>query len=281
MVKIFKTVIEFEIFHQTNNKSIGFVPTMGNLHLGHISLLEKALEQNEIAIISIYVNPTQFAANEDLDKYPRTWNEDLEKITNLSNDFPNKEVIIFYPESDAQIYPNGKDTTYTHKKLRSILEGEVRPEHFDGVTSVVKRLFEITRPTIAYFGKKDFQQYIIIKDMVKEINLPVKVVAMPIIRESDGLAMSSRNRFLDHGQRQKALILNKSLKEIQQILTLDLKKARQHANKLIINDNNWNYLEVRNAKDLKLASETDQHIVILGNYQLGNTRLLDNLEVEK
>lgn len=281
MLEIFKSANNFKDFHNSNNKSIGFVPTMGNLHLGHISLLKAAIEENEVAVISIYVNPTQFGANEDLDKYPRTWEHDLKIISELEKKYSEKKIIIFAPKSDSEIYPQGLNTTFVHRNLRAILEGAVRPTHFDGVTTVVKNLFDIVKPTKAYFGKKDYQQFIIIKDMVEELNLSVNIIGMPIVRESDGLAMSSRNQYLNDSQRHKALNLSKSIKKIKQILTIDLKKARQHANKLLIQDNNWNYLEIRNAKNLSIASEADNHLVILGNYQLGNTRLLDNFELEK
>jgi pantoate--beta-alanine ligase len=282
MIEVFKTENEFIDFHNQNKiqcQSIGFAPTMGNLHEGHISLLEKALQENDIGIISIFVNPTQFGAGEDLDLYPRTWKEDLKKIEGLAFKYSNKKFIIFYPESDKVIYPHKKETTYAHKKLNHILEGAVRSTHFDGVTTVVKRLFEIVKPNRAYFGKKDYQQQVIIKDMVKELNLPISIVAIPIFREQSGLAMSSRNNYLSHDEKEKALTLYQTLNEVAKTLSLGLKEARELISQKLKSDSRWNYLEVR-TKDLEVATSDSSDFVILGNYQLGNTRLLDNIEIK-
>ena len=282
MIEVFKTENEFIDFHNQNKiqcQSIGFAPTMGNLHEGHISLLKKALQENDIGIISIFVNPTQFGAGEDLDLYPRTWKEDLKKIEGLAVKYSHKKVIIFYPESDKVIYPHKKETTYAHKKLNHILEGEVRSTHFDGVTTVVKRLFEIVKPNRAYFGKKDYQQQVIIKDMVKELNLPISIVAIPIFREQSGLAMSSRNNYLSHDEKEKALTLYQTLNEVAKTLSLGLKEARELISQKLKSDSRWNYLEVR-TKDLEVATSDSSDFVILGNYQLGNTRLLDNIEIK-
>lgn len=284
MLRIFKTEQEFDTFYseslQDNRpQRIGFVPTMGNLHQGHISLLEKALEDNDIAVISIYVNPTQFGADEDLGDYPRTWSEDLQKIEFTARNYSNKNVIVFYPESDRVIYPKGQNISYSHKRLRNILEGQVRATHFDGVTTVVKRLFEIIRPHNAYFGKKDYQQQVIIKDMVKDLGMPISIITMPIVREESGLAMSSRNNYLSTDEKQKAVTLSKTLKHIATLLPNGIEHALKYIEIQIKNDTHWNYLEIRN-KDLTLDLKDSNELVILGNYQLGSTRLLDNLEVE-
>lgn len=282
MIEIFKTEKEFMDFHlqnEINNQSIGFAPTMGNLHTGHITLLAKALQENDIGVISIFVNPTQFGVGEDLNQYPRTWNQDLEKIASLESKYPDKKIIIFYPESEQVIYPHGKETTYSHKRLSGILEGKVRSTHFDGVTTVVKRLFEIVKPDKAYFGKKDYQQQIIIKDMVQELNLPVSVIALPIVREQSGLAMSSRNNYLSLQEKEQALTLYHSLNEVTKALSISLQEAKKLISQKTESDSNWNYLEVR-TKKLEVAHSDSKELVVLGNYQLGKTRLLDNIEVQ-
>jgi pantoate--beta-alanine ligase len=279
MITVLKTENEFIDFHHSNHKSIGFAPTMGNLHEGHITLLRQALKENDIGIISIFVNPTQFAVGEDLDDYPRTWEEDLAKIEALSKEFPKKDIIIFFPESEKVIYPDHMETTFSHPELRGILEGKFRPTHFDGVTTVVKRLFEIVKPDKSYFGKKDYQQLAIINDMTQKLQLPVEIIGMPIIREASGLAMSSRNLYLDVKQREQALTLNKTLNHLANVAKNDLLHAQKEIPQILAQDSHWNYLEIRQALTLKEASSNDKELVILGNYQLGQTRLLDNIEV--
>lgn len=286
MIDVFRTETEFITFHAMNDsqnkESIGLVPTMGNLHQGHISLLEKAIEENDIAIITIFVNPTQFSESEDLDLYPRTWQQDLEKVEQLAKKYPHKKVIIFYPESEDVIYPNGKAITFSHQRLRSVLEGELRATHFDGVTTVVKRLFEITKPNKAYFGKKDFQQQVIIKDMVDILNLPISITSLPIVREATGLAMSSRNRYLSNEEKKQALTLYRTLNEVAKLLgngPNGVEKAKNFIADALTSDHRWNYLELR-TQNLETVSNDTVSFVILGNYQLGTTRLLDNIELE-
>jgi len=197
----------------TNSKtSIGFVPTMGALHKGHLSLLKTALEQNSVVVISIFVNPTQFNNPEDLAKYPRTLDTDVEKIKTVSSE------IIVYAPSVNDIY-EGKTISqhFNYDGIENQMEGKFRPGHFDGVGTIVKRLFEIVQPTHAYFGEKDFQQLQIVKKLVSKYNIPVKVIGCPIYRETNGLAMSSRNERLSKTEREKAELIFETLNHAKQL----------------------------------------------------------------
>lgn len=257
--------------------SIGFVPTMGNLHDGHLSLILKSLQENDTTVVSIYVNPTQFAAGEDFETYPRTLEQDIQKIKPLGK---SHSIFIFAPESEKEIYPNGKDLINAHGPIDT-LEGFLRPGHFDGVATVVKRLFGIVRPQKAYFGKKDYQQLKVIEALVKNENLPIQIIGMPIKRDSDGLALSSRNQYLSFSQREQALMLPKALHKLKKLILA--KKSMNDVERLkkeLIALGNFNYLEICNQDDLSPAKSLDNNLVILGNLQMGKTKLLDNLEVE-
>ena len=184
------------------NKSIGFVPTMGALHKGHLSLLEKSLSENEITVMSIFVNPTQFNNAEDLDKYPRTLERDVQIMQELSNN-----IIVYAPEVEDIYEGNTISESFEYDGLENQMEGKHRPGHFDGVGTIVKRLFEIIKPKKAYFGEKDFQQLQIVKKLVSKHNIPVEVIGCPIHRETNGLAMSSRNERLSVLAKEKAAII--------------------------------------------------------------------------
>lgn len=200
--------------------SIGFVPTMGALHQGHLSLLSESAAHNSITVISIFVNPTQFNNPEDLAKYPRTLEADVEKIKTVS------EQIIVYAPSVDDIY-NGKTVSqhFNFDGLENQMEGQFRPGHFDGVGTIVKRLFEIVKPTNAYFGEKDFQQLQIVKKMVEKEKLPVKVIGCPIFREANGLAMSSRNERLTAAEREEAAIIYKTITQAKTLF--ETKSAKE------------------------------------------------------
>lgn len=189
------------------NTTIGFVPTMGALHQGHLSLIKNSLAENKITVVSIFVNPTQFNNAEDLEKYPRTLEKDTEKIKTVS-----KDVLIFAPSVDDIYQGNTVSASFNFDGLENQMEGAHRPGHFDGVGTIVKRLFEIVNPNNAYFGEKDFQQLQIVKKMVEKHNLPVNVIGCPIFREENGLAMSSRNERLSAQERQDAALIYKTLK---------------------------------------------------------------------
>lgn len=189
------------------NTTIGFVPTMGALHQGHLSLIEKSLGENQVTVVSIFVNPTQFNNAEDLEKYPRTLEKDTQKIENVS-----KEVLVFAPSVEDIYNGNTVSASFNFDGLENQMEGEHRPGHFDGVGTIVKRLFEIVHPNNAYFGEKDFQQLQIVKKMVEKHQMPVNVIGCPIFREQNGLAMSSRNERLSAQQREDASLIYKTLK---------------------------------------------------------------------
>jgi pantoate--beta-alanine ligase len=189
-------------------KTIGFVPTMGALHRGHLSLIQKSMSENEVTVMSIFVNPTQFNNSTDLDNYPRTLEADVEKLKEISD-----TIIVFAPSVD-DIY-NGQTIAqnFDFDGLENEMEGKHRPGHFDGVGTIVKRLFEIVQPNKAYFGEKDFQQLQIVKKMVEKNQLPVEVIGQPIYRETNGLAMSSRNERLSKKERNEAAFIYKTLQE--------------------------------------------------------------------
>lgn len=282
MVKVIKTRADLEHIRSLEKKSIGFVPTMGNLHQGHISLLERALLENECAYFSIFVNPKQFGPSEDFNRYPRTLEQDIEAINKSAQKYPEKEIIVFAPENPLEVFPSNDSQIISVPFLNSILEGAIRPGHFDGVTTVVFKLFQLVKPQISYFGLKDFQQYVIIKKMAEDLNLPIKIIGMPIIRESDGLAMSSRNQYLDEKQRSASLILTNSLRKIEHLIAnsrTNLKIAEAFKLELL-KDTNWNYIEFRDSESLSSDVSRSKNITILAVYQLGTTRLLDNIQVE-
>lgn len=195
-----------------SNSSIGFVPTMGALHLGHLSLLEKSIQNNNHTVISIFVNPTQFNNPEDLEKYPRTLESDIQKIKSIS------DAILIYAPTVEDIYEgNTASQSFDFDGLEHQMEGKFRAGHFDGVGTVVKRLFEIVKPTNAYFGEKDFQQLQIIKKLVEKENIPVNVIECPIYREANGLAMSSRNERLTAIEKENAAVIYKILTQAKKL----------------------------------------------------------------
>jgi pantoate--beta-alanine ligase len=200
--------------------TIGFVPTMGALHEGHLSLLSQSLKENEISVVSIFVNPTQFNNPEDLAKYPRTLERDVEKIASL-----NAKVLIYAPTVEDIYHGNTVSQSFQYDGLENQMEGKHRPGHFDGVGTIVKRLFEIIKPTHAYFGKKDFQQLQIVKKLVHKNNIPVKVIGCPIHREANGLAMSSRNERLTPVERKESALIFKTLSKAKKLF--GMKSAKE------------------------------------------------------
>ena len=197
---------------KTANSTIGFVPTMGALHQGHLALMQRSLKENDDTVVSIFVNPTQFNNPEDLDKYPRTLEEDVKKMRGLSD-----KMILYAPSVDDIYEGHTISQSFDFDGLENQMEGKFRPGHFNGVGTIVKRLFEIVTPTNAYFGEKDFQQLQIVKKMVEKTNLPVNVVGCPIFREDNQLAMSSRNERLTPEERKEASIIYKVLTEAKEI----------------------------------------------------------------
>ncbi|THB72132.1 MAG: pantoate--beta-alanine ligase [Gammaproteobacteria bacterium] len=256
---------------------VGFVPTMGNLHEGHISLVEKANEVSDFVIASIFVNPLQFGAGEDLDTYPRTLPEDQQKLEAADTD------LLFAP-SVTEMYPNGNaaQTTVTvPDELTDTLCGASRPGHFCGVTTVVTKLFGMVQPDLAVFGEKDYQQLAVIRRMTNDLCLPVEIIGMPTVREDDGLAKSSRNGFLTDEQRSKAVFINQLLKEtIARIESGDkaFKDMEQLAIERLKQDGfEPDYFAIRQQDTLKDATAKDNKIVVLVAAKLGTPRLIDNM----
>ena len=212
-MRIISSVSEMQSYADSLRKkgmTIGFVPTMGALHEGHISLLKKSIETCDRTILSIFVNPTQFSPSEDFGKYPRDFEQDEKLAEELGVD------IIFYPAKEA-IYPNGYSTYTIVEGLSNQLEGKSRPSHFKGVTTVVNKLFNIVKPHVAFFGQKDAQQALIIKRMITDLNMDIDIVVCPTIREDDGLALSSRNSLLSPEARKEAVFIHQALKEAESL----------------------------------------------------------------
>ncbi|MBY0487562.1 MAG: pantoate--beta-alanine ligase [Flavobacteriaceae bacterium] len=217
---------------QQKNLSLGFVPTMGALHEGHLSLLKKSIENNDVTVISIFVNPTQFNNSEDLKKYPRTLETDVKKIETVSSD-----IIVYAPTVDDIYGGNTKSEHYNFDGLENQMEGKFRPGHFDGVGTVVKRLFEIVKPTNAYFGEKDFQQLQIVKKLVEKENIPVNIIGCEIFREQNGLAMSSRNERLSNQERKEAVIIYKTISKAKTLFgTKSAKEVSRFVTKMFQNN---------------------------------------------
>lgn len=256
-------------------QTIAFVPTMGFLHEGHLSLLREGRKRGDLLILSIFVNPTQFGAGEDLDRYPRDFERDEALARECGVD------LIFYPEADT-IYPDGYATYVSvDGPLTTTLEGACRPTHFRGVTTVVTKLFTIILPHVALFGCKDFQQLAVIRRMTADLNLPVEILGMPIVREEDGLAMSSRNVYLSEDERQQSLALNQCLRlaaesaragETVSSKILETALARLTAEPDLVMD----YVKICNANTLEVVDVVDQDSVMLLAVKVGKTRLIDN-----
>ncbi len=280
-MKIFHTINGFR-----NNLSvdrcqgfrIGLVPTMGNLHDGHLALLEQSKQTNDITVCSIFVNALQFNLNEDWDKYPRTYDTDCEKLRNAGCDY------LFHPD-DTEMYPNGLDTQsrVICPTMTDVLCGASRPGHFEGVTTVVSKLFNIVQPDEAIFGIKDYQQLAVIKRMVEDLCLPIKISEAPIYRESDGLAMSSRNRYISENERPRVTILKESLDWIATQITSgnrNFSELEFDAKRRIEKEGfSVDYITCSQSKTLELAANDDIEITVLGAMFTESARLIDNVSV--
>lgn len=265
--------------NRRRDRIVGFVPTMGNLHDGHIELIRHCRDRCDIVVASVYVNPKQFGPTEDLAAYPRTPDEDAHKLASAGTD------ILFMP-SDEAMYPNGHDgsTTVTLPTLRAELCGEFRPVHFDGVATVVTKLFNIVQPDLAFFGEKDFQQLVVLKRLVSDLNLPIEVIGVPTVRERDGLAMSSRNRYLSDADRAVAPVLHRTLTDIVYALQAGAKRfdGLEQTAKVALRSAGFevDYVTIRNADSLEPAVEGDRNLRVLAAGTLGKARLIDNVGVE-
>jgi pantoate--beta-alanine ligase len=256
-------------------KSLGLVPTMGALHEGHLSLVRAAKAQCDLVVVSIFVNPLQFGPNEDLAKYPRNFDRDRDLLAKEGADF------IFAP-SVEEMYPPGAVTYVTVEGLSDKLCGGSRPGHFRGVTTVVSELFNIVEPGRAFFGQKDAAQSIIIRRMVRDLNIPVRVVVCPIVREPDGLAMSSRNAYLDAGQRKSALVLYRSLTAVQERFDQGERKAHVlvDAGKQTLAHEplvRLDYFEIVDPETLDPVDDLSRGGLVAVAAFLGNVRLIDNI----
>ena len=265
---------------KNRGSSVVLVPTMGNLHEGHLQLVKRAREVGDIVVVSIFVNPMQFGASEDLDNYPRTLTDDQDKLDAENVDY------LFIPDA-AEIYPNGIDnhTTVANPSLSNMLCGLHRPGHFQGVCTVVNKLFNLVQPSVAVFGEKDFQQLAIIKRMVSDLCMPIDIIGVPTARAHDGLALSSRNQYLNNIDRVKATVIYETLQKTRDAINTG---SRQYESLCETAKNHLkaagcivDYFDIRDQHSLQLLENNadNKKIVILTASILGKTRLLDNIPI--
>ena len=271
-------ILEIRALRQQLRGTVGFVPTMGFLHEGHLALVKQARRENSAVIVSIYVNPAQFGPKEDFGAYPRDLNRDLELLKGEGVD------IVFVP-SDDEMYPCEFSSWVDVEKVTERLEGASRPGHFRGVATVVAKLFNIVQPSRAYFGQKDAQQVMVIKRMVADLNMGIEIVVVPTLRESDGLAMSSRNIYLSPKERQAATILFKALtlgRQLSQGGEKDAEKIRQQMTALIQKEPlaQIDYVSIADAETLEELSLLDRSALASLAIRMGKTRLIDNMPLE-
>lgn len=279
-MKILKSISEVRrVVNNNKDKQIGFVPTMGFLHEGHLSLIKKAREENELVFVSIFVNPTQFGENEDLDSYPRDLERDSNLCLNAGVDY------IFLPSAN-EMYGENFSTFVQVDKLREGLCGKSRPVHFNGVCTVVTKLFNIVKPNRAYFGEKDAQQLAIIKRLVKDLNIDVEIIGCPIVREEDGLAKSSRNSYLSEKERIESRVLSRGLKKCKALLESGerdvqaLKKViEEEINKA--ESSKIDYIEIVDSESLQEVETVKNKILVAIAVFIGKTRLIDNFTFEE
>ena len=279
-MKIIKTIRQMQQWaeqQRRRGKTIGFVPTMGALHGGHRSLLRAARSRSDAVVMSIFVNPTQFGPNEDYTRYPRDPKGDAALCR------AEKVDILFMPTA-AAVYPEGHDTKILAGRIGEVLEGAVRPGHFSGVATVVAKLFQIVRPDVAFFGQKDYQQTIVVRRLVRDLNFPVKIVVCPTLREPDGLAMSSRNRYLSAGERNAAIVLFKALQKGRERIGQGERDpaAVRDAMTLLIQEQppaRIDYVAIVHPETLQEVAQIEGPVVLLLAVWIGKTRLIDNLLV--
>ncbi len=254
-------------------KTIGFVPTMGSLHKGHLSMIEKAKKENDVVVVSIFVNPTQFEAHEDYEFYPKNIQKDTKKIEALKVD------ILFIPSKD-DIYENKQETIYITSLLTKLYCGIFRPHHFEGVLKIIAKLFHIINPSIAYFGQKDYQQFILIKKMIQELDFFVKIKACTTIRDKNGLALSSRNEYLNYEEKKIAANIYASLKEIKKINEkLNIKEIKKKIKNFLKMKKKLkiDYISLVNKHTLETQEETNHNSIILIAVYYKKARLIDNI----
>ncbi len=275
-MKIFETAEAMRAWseeHRASGRIVGFTPTMGALHAGHESLLRAAAHQNDVSVISIYVNPAQFAPHEDFDKYPRTFEADCARASRAGTR-------AIYAPTNATMYPEGYATYIDVERITQRLCGASRPHFFRGVATVVTKLFNAVRPHRAYFGQKDAQQAAVIRRMVRDLDMGIEIVEMPIVREPDGLAMSSRNKYLNAGERQRALCLSRALDEARAML------ERGERNPHPILDTvreamagvDIDYVELVDAEEIAPVERIRGTVLLAVAARVGETRLIDNIK---
>ena len=281
-MQLIKTIKEMQAFTKAlkaEGKSIGFVPTMGALHEGHISLFRRSGEENDATVASIFINPTQFGPDEDFNRYPKDHKGDMEKLSTLHVE------AVFLPDV-AEMYPKGFSTFIYVGGIGNILCGASRPDHFNGVATVVTKLFNIVMPDRAYFGQKDFQQTVVIKKIVRELGIDVDIVVCPLVREDDGLAMSSRNAYLSDEERKSALIINKALQYAKSLMLSgkedSISSVKDKITALITPDPlvSIEYVEIVGTQYLEKIREVKFPAAICIAVNIGNTRLIDNIIVK-
>ncbi|MBI5206812.1 MAG: pantoate--beta-alanine ligase [Candidatus Firestonebacteria bacterium] len=280
-MRAIKSIAEMQFYAKKirgEKKSIGFVPTMGYFHDGHLSLMHEARLKNDISVVSIFVNPAQFGKNEDFSIYPR----DIERDSRMAMD---AGIDILFIPSNEEIYPQGFDTYIDCGNIGNILCGASRPGHFRGVSTIVTKLFNIVKPDRAYFGQKDFQQSVIIKKLTQDLNMDIEIVVLPVIREKDGLAMSSRNIFLSPEERKNAAILFKSLQDAKDIILsgernpdnviTQIKNKIEEVQKIKID-----YVCIVDKNTLQNKSVLEGVFIIVIAVFIGTIRLIDNIEIQ-
>jgi pantoate--beta-alanine ligase len=263
---------------KTQFSSIGFVPTMGALHDGHLSLINRSLQENDFTVVSVFVNPKQFNNPLDLERYPRTLEKDIDLLSSLQH-----EKMLLYVPSEQDVYAGRISFNLDLGILDKVLEGKYRPGHFTGVAHVVHNLFELVNPDVAYFGKKDFQQLAVIRHLVREMNLKVNVEACPTLRSDEGLALSSRNNLLSEQERLDALVLSRALNQIQQLGNYTSpQEAKEEGIRLIKESNlTLEYLELINGHTFDiLQEEWGSYPVCCIAAMCGDVRLIDNMELQ-
>jgi len=263
---------------RSKNQKIGFVPTMGYLHEGHLSLIREAKRYCDVVVMSIFVNPTQFGPNEDFKDYPRNFDRDVELANSVECD------IVFCPNV-REVYPDNYLTFVEVEKITQVLCGLSRPTHFRGVTTIVAKLFNIVKPHLAVFGQKDAQQAIVIKRMVKDLNYDIEIIVAPIIREKDGLAMSSRNTYLSSDQRKQAVVLYQSLMTVRKMIEKGERNVaviKNHMIEMIDQqpDAVIDYIEVVDTTNLESMIKINGEVLIALAVKIGNARLIDNMIIQ-
>jgi len=277
-MQIYKTIAETReaLAEEALQKKVGFVPTMGALHKGHLSLVERCHSESDLTVVSIYVNPAQFGPQEDLNHYPRNLEKDIDLLRNYHVD------IVFTPD-DVQMYPEGYCTWVQVEGLSDILCGASRPGHFRGVATIVLKLMHIVNPKLMFMGMKDYQQIIVLEKMIEDLNLETKIVRCPIVREPDGLAMSSRNSYLTPDERQRATCLIKALKNAQKMVNeghLDSSILISEAENIIKqSDGRIDYIKIVDGSTLQELPEVRSGSRMMLAVYIGNTRLIDNIEL--